>query len=74
MTFNRPQAGLHGGTFLDMTSDPNLQCGLFQFGLFRPECWAASEVSPASDGTGGVPIEAWVGIGMAVAGLLMLKR
>lgn len=70
--------GLRGGTFLDMTSDPNLQCGLFQFGMFRPECYAAAEVAPAGSifgGTGtGVPIEAWLGIGMLVAALVMLKR
>lgn len=74
MTFH----GLGGGTFLDMTSDPNLNCGLFQLGMFRPECWAASEIAPAGSifgGTGtGVPVEAWLGIGMLVAALVMMKR
>lgn len=76
MTVNRGLGRLQGlgaGTFLDMTSDPNLQCGLFQLGILRPECWAASVTSPVNSGAS-VPIEAWIGIGMLAASLFMLKR
>jgi hypothetical protein len=66
--------GLGAGTFLDMTSDPNLDCGLFQFGIFRPECWAAAKELPAGTGAAGVPIEAWVGVGMVVMSLLLLRK
>jgi len=68
------RGGLGAGAFLDMTSDPNLQCGLFQLGVFRPECWAASITSPPTSGSTGVPIEAWVGIGIGVAGLILLLK